>query len=556
MSNFDRRNFLKKGAMGAAALAFVPSATSWASPFVHTSGDLLFRPYPHPMMPTLDHAYLTDTNGDPIYKSELPVSEAGIAVDDAWRESAFGVNAQWYIEGFGYVWLEADNGGRYYSADDFMSGQRTLNLNREFAGTRVSRNRELLERYDDTRFSSEVRNLHALSQELYEDATKAESERAGALANSSLEYGLWAAEKIELEKARADIARQQRARDFYFGCETRQYIWGKSVDTVDRFVEAFDFATVTHYVYDTWYPMFEPVRGEHRWGIKDEIVGWLTDHEITVEGRPLFWFHPWVTPDWIKDMSFGELKGYVEDHVEACVSHYGDRVHSWEVVNEYHDWANIHNHTPEQITEITRLAMEKTHEVNPDISRLVNNCCPFGDYVASGMTASGEATRPIRTPWQYVRDLVEADVPFDVTGVQMYYPGRDLSSIVRLVERFAQFGKPIYITEIGASSGKADDNPALYDWHRPWDEDLQADWLEQLYTILYSKPYVHALNWYDFVDFRTFIPNGGLVQVDGTPKASYERLQELLAEWKELPEEATTYGPVDERVEWSRELME
>ncbi len=553
----NRRNFLKKGAIGAAGLTLLPAATSF-SPFIHTQGDLLFRPYPHPLMPPVENAYVSDAQGDPIYMGELPVSEAGITIEEEKRDEPFGVNAMWFVEGFGYIWLTADNGGRLYSADDFMSGRRALNLNREFARTRVGRNHNLLERYGGTTFSSEVKNLHALSQQLLEDAQNAEGERAGNLANKSLEYGLWAAEKIELEKARADIARrqaQQQLRDFYFGCETRQYVWAKSVDMVDRFIEAFNFATVTHYVYDTWYPMFEPTRGEHRWGVKDDIVAWLTDHDITIEGRPLFWFHPWVTPDWIKNMSFDELKGYVAEHTAACVSHYGDKLHSWEVVNEYHDWANIHNHTPEQITEITRLAMEKTYETNPDVSRLVNNCCPFGDYVASGSTSSGEAGRPIRTPWQFMRDLVEAEVPFDVTGIQMYYPGRDLSSIVRLVERFAQFGKPIYITEIGASSGKSGGNPALYDWHRPWDEDLQADWLEQLYTVLYSKPYVQALNWYDFADFRTFIPNGGLITVDGTPKPSYERLQKLLGEWGRLPEEATTYGPVDERVDWSRDLM-
>jgi hypothetical protein len=106
------------------------------------------------------------------------------------------------------------------------------------------------------------------------------------------------------------------------------------------------------------------------------------------------------------------------------------------------------------------------------------------------------------------------------------------------------FGKPIYITEIGASSnliaptntgaitGSAEEP---YAWHRHWDEDLQADWLEQVYTIYYSKPYVKAINWYDFADFRPFIINGGLIREDATVKRSFNRMKTLLETWNSLP---------------------
>lgn len=61
---------------------------------------------------------------------------------------------------------------------------------------------------------------------------------------------------------------------------------------------------------------------------------------------------------------------------------------------------------------------------------------------------------------------------------------------------------------------------------------MQADWLEQVYTIYYSKPYIKAINWYDFSDFRPFIVNGGLVREDCSTKLSFQRLQQLLASWK------------------------
>lgn len=548
-SSYTRRDFVKAGAAGAAALVAGPAL--WARPLVRPRDGLVLRPYPHAVMPPMTWAYASDAHGDP-FQSAVEVTQEGIVLPEVTAERPFAVNARWYVEGFGYVWLAADNAGRLFTADDFR-GERVRNLNVEFARTTVAENEASMERYgrEGTAFSAEVRHLHALSQELLAAAERQQGEAAGATANQSLLYGLWAGEKVELEHARAMLSRP-RTDEVYFGCETRQYIWAKSEPMTERFEEVFDFATVTHYVWDTWYPVFEPTEGEYRWGLKDDIVDWLVDAGITVEGRPLLWFHPWVTPDWLAAKSYDEVRSYVENHVRNVVGHYGDRVLHWEVVNEYHDWANIHGHTPDQITEITRLACETTHETNPRVERLINNCCTFAEYVATGRRAGGpgmprESTvsdRPLRSPRQFVEDLVEAEVPFEVVGVQMYYPGRSLAAIVRNVERFAAFGKPVYITEIGASSGPTRNDvmlergtipDALYDWHRPWDEELQADWLEQLYTVLYSKPYIQAINWYDFADFRTFIPNGGLVREDATPKMSYERLQGLLAEWGRLP---------------------
>src|SRR5690606_30378492 len=112
-------------------------------------------------------------------------------------------------------------------------------------------------------------------------------------------------------------------------------------------------------------------------------------------------------------------------------------------------------------------------------------------------------------------------------GVQMYFPNRSIADMARMIDRFQAFGKPVQITEIGTSSGPTREDVMLgtmrvpkapYEWHRPWDEDLQADWLEQTYTLFYSRPWIEAVNWYDFADFRTFIQNGGLVRVDGETK--------------------------------------
>lgn len=540
----NRRDFLKTSLLGAAAILASPYLSTLPTALGKSRKEIVFKPFPHPWMPPIDFVYLTDENNDP-FKSSVKITQDGILLPDDLNKKKFSVNTRWFVEGFGFVMLSADNAGNLFSLDD-ASGIR--NLNYEFALSRVIRNRNVKKRYaqQGTKFSTEVDHLVDLSEQLLEDASKknSNSEQSTELANKSLEYALWAGEKIELEKARYEIEKSKRSEQVYFGCETRQYIWAKSEELTKRFIELFNFATITHYVWDTWYELFEPREGYYNWGVKDDIANWLTEANIRIEGRPLFWFHPSVTPDWLKNKNFDQLKNYVEKHTKDLVAHYGDRVLEWEVINEYHDWANIFNHTPEQITEIVKLACDKTKDVNPKVVKILNNCAPWGEYVAKGRMARMDATRPLRTPYQYIKDLHDACVDYDVLGIQVYFPNRDLSDIARLIERFEKFGKPIYITEIGASAGVTNGAIATgemtisndpYDWHRRWDEELQADWLEQVYTLYYSRPSIKAINWYDFSDFRPFIKSGGLVREDASIKRSFTRLKEILQGWNRLP---------------------
>jgi len=68
-------------------------------------------------------------------------------------------------------------------------------------------------------------------------------------------------------------------------------------------------------------------------------------------------------------------------------------------------------------------------------------------------------------------------------------------------------------------------------WHAPWSEAIQADWVEQVYTLAYSKPEIKAVSWWDLSDQATFWPFGGLLNRENQPKAAYYRLQGLKTAW-------------------------
>ncbi|UCE06017.1 MAG: endo-1,4-beta-xylanase [bacterium] len=512
-------------------------------------GELIFQPHfvqkgmgPH----LLDWAYASDENWD-AFHSNIMVSNEGVKISDTEGTQRFGIDVRWNVEGFGYIYITADNGGEFYQVP--IKGKIIkLNLNFELAKSRVLRNRRRLKylRQNGWNSSHEVNGLIDVSEAYYNDALKKQTDvfACGALSQQALHYAMWAGEKMELEKAEFDIQQRGYRPNFFIGCDARGYFQMDPDLFLERFTNVFNYATITHYLKSGHYQDFEPEEGKKQFNLRTVLFNELRKREIKVEGRPLFWFYHSTTPDWLRKKSFDQILKYVEDHTRKVIGHYGDGMYAWEVVNEFHDWANEIEVTPEQSVEITKLACEVAKATNPKVHRLINNCCPYAEYVQLKKWGEREAKYHQRTPSQFMQNLVDAGVDFTITGQQMYFPYRDLQDTILLIERLERFGRPVQLTEVGASSGPNKDSVMSdrlgfptepYIWHRYWDEELQADWLEGLYTLAYSKPWIEAVNWYDFVDPYSFIKNGGLLRSpQGEKKAAYERLVKLEEKWRML----------------------
>lgn len=529
--------------------AAVTLATGTQRPASPVKGELIFRPFymqkgigPH----ISDWAFTTDQNGD-TFRSDIRVDSEGVKVSDTKGKKRFGINVRWNVEGFGYNDYTADNGGEFYVLPG--SGKPNVyNLNYEIARSRIIRNRKRLDKFkkEGYRPSYEVVTFIDLSANLLEDACRKNrlSEACGKLSQHALYYALHGSEMLELEKVNWDITRRGYRKDFLFGCDARAYYEMSKELFIEYFPQLFDLAALTFVVNgDPEMNIFEPREGELNFTLRDVLFHDLHRHNVQVEGRLLFWFHKWVTPEWLKQKNYGQLQKYVEQHTRDVLSHYGSEMVIWEIVNEFHDWANEVQLNPDQIVDLTKFACDIARETVPDIPLMVNNCCPFAEYVHQGNWSGQEAKYPQRTPWQFIRDLIEAGVDFDIVGQQLYYQYRDLQDYILYLERLESFGKPVQISELGASSGpseaaikseqmKMPEEP--YSWHRPWDEELQADWAEALFKIGYSKPYVKETLWFDFIDTGAFYDNGGLLKDKRRGKAKKAAFDRLLRMRRQL----------------------
>ena len=193
--------------------------------------------------------------------------------------------------------------------------------------------------------------------------------------------------------------------------------------------------------------------------------------------------------------------------------------------------------TKKQKVELTAAALKTAREADPTCFRIVNSTGTWCDYYMGRKPA----------PWQqsvydYLQRLKDAGVEYEATGLQYYHSGRACSSSNAT-------WRPSRDSASRSTSPNWASRPLGQCHQERWwgggvggarilwrgdrfNEETQAQWFETFYKIAFSKPYVEAITCWDFTD-PGFIPNGGLLRADFTPKPSYQRLLALLTKWKE-----------------------
>ena len=235
---------------------------------------------------------------------------------------------------------------------------------------------------------------------------------------------------------------------------------------------------------------------------------------------------PWSTPNYVKDLSYEEYKQAVYPHIHKVVKAFREEIKIWNVFNEpMQAHANILNLTEEQTIEVIREGVRAIRDADPEGRILINNYNPGGE-------------RPGMYPFYFLRDAIQADIDFEIIGLEFYYnapprhPRRNLSSMGELIDEYSILGKKIQVTEISVPSEAMGEGY----WGQPWSQELQAEYLVTAYTIFFSKPQVEAIIWWDATDKPTgygnpFIYHGALLDEQNRPKKSYYALKDLIKSW-------------------------
>jgi len=437
----------------------------------------------------------------------------------------------WPVKGAGRIMLETTR---------LLERDRPYNLHVELARgqlMRIHHKREDWGLFDIENIENIVKNCRKAQDILTEAVKASDVAKAAKLADEALSISVPLGEQMSLFHATVFLNRRHQAGQFgrrLFGCtvnlQTRAELYRR------RLLNGFDFATVPL----SWRQL-EPKQGENDWTDLDEWVEWLTQNQIPIKGSPLVSFHEHHIPDWlyIYEHDFEAVRDFIYEHISKVLQRYSGRIQVWDAISSIHAY-NAFNFNFEQLMELSRMACSITKQLAPSVVTLVDLAAPWGEYYSRN-----QRTIP---PLLYADMLVQNGINFDAFGLQFYFGlgmdgmfVRDMFQISSMMDRFAGFGKPVHITGAQTPSNTTSDSKDAWGgefspkeagvWYDPWSEALQSRWLREFCNIALSKPFIDTINWRDLSDQQEhFLPHGGLLRPDLSPKLGYEQLCTIRAQ--------------------------
>ena len=521
-SETSRRRFLAQSAVATGALC-VPAAMAQTNSVEQSEPACVrvllheadSKPLEHHRAKTL-HA--RDLANDPLpQKVHSAEGRARIELTD----EPVQLSCQISVPRFGEVCCYADNDGKGYTHPG------NVEFVVEAAKTRLRRVRE---------YYAQVRSTIATDPQLQrslEGAARPIPRQPGAeqiaAAYEALVDGLHASERLALFAGRSPTSRMEPRRNFLFGGPA--FGWQRGAEYEKRFRALFNFAVTSWYSWKNPEPEWDRIDYTRY----DESLDWCLQRHLTPKGFGYCYMIHGATPEWIRSWPYERILPVYKNVVRETMRRYDGRVPYAEIINEAHDSANLWKLSHKQILEITREVLKSAREGSATVKRLINNCCLW----AEGATKRNDDGSRRWSAYRYLKDCVSNGSEFEVIGLQLYYPRQDVFEIERMLDRFKAFKKPLHISEISCNSAPGLDEASMRPkdlvpgWHGPWTEKMQADWLESIYTICYSKPEFEAIGYWDIADYGGhFWPFGGLLHKDYTPKESYLRLLDLQKSWR------------------------
>ncbi len=356
---------------------------------------------------------------------------------------------------------------------------------------------------------------------------------AATLADESLMMSVALSEELALFHAELLLNRRRQSGTFVkhmFGCQID--CESASPGYRETLPGNFDYAVVP-----TRWKLIQPQEGAFEPQVCDGWFELLTRKRMPIIAGPLVNLIETELPEWmfIWENDFDTLRELAYEHVQKLVGRYRKAVSLWNVIGGV-STNSAFTLTFEQMIELTRLVVAQVKTILPSARTLINISQPFGEYHARNSTSV--------SPILYAEMCAQAGINFDgfALELEMGVPQqgmymRDLFQISTMLDRFSSIGRPVFITAVSVPgratpdpedrSGGRLDPAAGGRWHRPWDPQLQADWLDAVYRMALSKPFVESIAWSNLADIHPTLPAGGLLDDVFKPKPAFEKLQQM-----------------------------
>lgn len=296
----------------------------------------------------------------------------------------------------------------------------------------------------------------------------------------------------------------------------------------------------------TWYnasvvgvkwAQIEPAAGDRRYQGADAVVDWSQANRFALRGHCLFYAHRIHVQEWVRAIADdAEVLRRMEYHARDIVRRYRGRIHEYDLNNELLDGCWYRQRFGESI--LRRMA-DWVLDEDPSVRLYVNE---------HDIVTGGDIDRYV----ELIDRLLEQGVPIRGIGCQGHLdPPFDLSHIKPVLDRLAQFGLPIKITESDTGIKLSHERYRGVTWIEGAEKDkdpvkfqavldsLPADFEERkaaavdgLYRIAFAHPAVQGLYMWGFREGEHWRTRGESFRRDYSPLPAGEAYCRLVrGEW-------------------------
>jgi len=192
-----------------------------------------------------------------------------------------------------------------------------------------------------------------------------------------------------------------------------------------------------------WYST-EKSQGAEDYSVADNMLAYASQHGIKVRGHNIFWEDPHYQPNWITNLSPGDLKTATNKRLSSIVPRYKGKVIAWDVDNE-----NMHFNffTSKLGAGISASFYQSTQQLDEQTTLFLNDFNTIED-------SRDEAASPSKY-LQKVGELrrVLGEGAKIAIGVEGHFSSANIAYMRSALDTLASAKLPIWITELDVSSG-------------------------------------------------------------------------------------------------------
>jgi endo-1,4-beta-xylanase len=336
---------------------------------------------------------------------------------------------------------------------------------------------------------------------------------------------------------------KQLRHQFLFGCS----LGGLKLDDHSefqrnyqkRFFDLFNYATLPC----DW-DSIEPTPGNYDFKRLDEMAKWCAEHHIKTKGHTFI--EEWSDPHWLQKEP-AKAVPLAREMVTNCLKHMGKSVPTWDVTSDVIGALDSDEHTYLALwlkqEQKRRTTFSEEVAKTRATTEVVGSALLWAKAAASGSDQTyivSDSNSGDESEKMYAVLEQKENLPGGIgISSQMFQSKKrwGFDQLYGVSNRFAKFA-PIHWTSVMVQSG---DDKAKIDWDKPYTDWLsttrgeadQADYVVQMYRVLFSNPNVASISWADLSDKGQWLgAPGGLLRRNGTAKPAYNKLMDLIhKEW-------------------------